>query len=98
VPPFPVLFVEVVVVVGVVVVDVVVDVVVGTVAVAEPAGVETETVVVVSLPQAEIPAAAPIPRPIAAATAARRFIAVLPVACRSRAGYPKARIPTDGHF
>ena len=70
-PPFPVLFVDVVVVVDVVlVVEVVVGVVVGTVAVAEPAGVETETVVVESLPQAEIPAAAPIPRAIAAATVA----------------------------
>jgi hypothetical protein len=85
-----VLFVDVVVVV--VVVDVVVGVVVGTVAVAEPAGVETDTVVVESLPQAETPAAAPIPRAIAALTAARRFIAVLPVACRGRAGYPTGRI------
>jgi hypothetical protein len=89
VPPFSLLVVVVVVVDDVVVVGVVVGVV--TVPVADPAGVVT--VVVLSPPHAEIPTAAPIPRAIAAVTAARRFIAVLPVACRRRPGYSTARIP-----
>ncbi len=41
------------------------------------------TVVVLSPPQAAIPAPAPTPRAIAAATAASRFIALLPVAYRA---------------
>ena len=42
------------------------------------------------------PIPAPTPRAIAVATAARRFIALLPVACRSRAAYPTAPVVRRG--
>jgi hypothetical protein len=44
------------------------------------------TVVVLSPPQAAMPAAAPTPRAIAVAIAASRFIALLPVAFRAAEG------------
>jgi hypothetical protein len=70
-----------VVLVVLVVEDVLVVLVVGVVLVAL-----VVTVVVLSPPQAATPADAPTPRAIAAAIAASRFIALLPVAFRAAEG------------